>query len=410
MHGYYSQSQQLLDRARAALAAEPAGEGPSEQEIDAFIHQWWEAFGRGYLPNSSDNALVTAALARWGRPTALVQPEVGSMGAPSIRSALWRLLQHIEDPNYSTFAHGYTIAAVRAFMATIDDLLAAISAAYSAHGWVASEEFIRLFEEVARLAGIVEDGWDASVSPDDTKAKARAALAQPEHAGGSINDEQREAVRAAVTEALGGAYDCIRVWEAWQVGTMGPDDFVLVAEDDDRVAEIADAAIEAMRPATPPAPEAGEVGLLVDRLNQVAGDFDFLCNKIVNGECRALTCLRRGGYDDDLCRARGIKPPDPSVATCPALEQAGAVRRAATLLQQLSAPAPVVVPVAVSERPWEREGWCNEKGKCWLQSKIEGDWRLFNPLNSGLPQLRYCFSYSLPFHAIPLPQTGEVEA
>jgi hypothetical protein len=77
----------------------------------------------------------------------------------------------------------------------------------------------------------------------------------PEYAGGSINDDQREAVRAAVTEALGGAYDCTRVWEAWQVGTMGPDDFVLVAEDDDRVAEIADAAIEAICPTAPPAPE-----------------------------------------------------------------------------------------------------------------------------------------------------------
>jgi len=161
-----------------------------------------------------------------------------------------------------------------------------------------------------------------------------AALPAPEHVGGSINDEQRETVRAAVAEALGDTYDCTRVWEAWQVGTMGPDDFVLVAEDDDRVAEIADAAIEAICPTAPPAPEVGEVGLLVDRLNQVAGDFEFLCNKIVNGECRTLACLRRGGYDDELCSARCIKPPDPLVATCPALEKAGAMRRAATLLQQ----------------------------------------------------------------------------
>jgi len=51
--------------------------------------------------------------------------------------------------------------------------------------------------------------------------------------------------------------------------------------------------------AAPQAPGVREVGLLVDRLNQVAGDFDFLCNK--------------------------------------ALETAGAMRRAATLLQQFSA-------------------------------------------------------------------------
>jgi len=88
---------------------------------------------------------------------------------------------------------------------------------------------------------------------------------------------------------------------------------------------------------TPPAPEVREVGLLVDRLNQMAGDIDFLCNKIVNGECRTVACLHRGGW------IRGAEPVDPSVATCPTLETAGTMRRAATLLQQLSAPAPAVV-------------------------------------------------------------------
>ena len=73
-----------------------------------------------------------------------------------------------------------------------------------------------------------------------------------------LDDQHRAAVRQAVAEALGsGAYDCTRVWSAWQVGTMGEDDFVLVAEDPDRVAEIADAAIEAIRAI--PAPQAGEV-------------------------------------------------------------------------------------------------------------------------------------------------------
>jgi hypothetical protein len=162
----------------------------------------------------------------------------------------------------------------------IDDLLAAISAAYSAQGWVPDADFICLFEEVARLAGIVEEGWDASVSPDDTKAKARAVLARrgPPSAGAAqpgeslatppapvpgevpvaeLDDQHRAAVHQAVAEALGsGAYACTRVWGAWQVGTMGPDDFVLVAEDSDRVAEIADAAIEAIL--ANPAPQAGD--------------------------------------------------------------------------------------------------------------------------------------------------------
>ena len=74
-----------------------------------------------------------------------------------------------------------------------------------------------------------------------------------------ISDEHRDAVREAVAEALGDAYDCQRVWSAWSCGTMGPDDFTLTAEDDDRVAEIADAAIEAFRSFQVPAPPAGEV-------------------------------------------------------------------------------------------------------------------------------------------------------
>ena len=47
-------------------------------------------------------------------------------------------------------------------------------------------------------------------------------------------------------EALGDAYDCLRVWNAWSYGTMGPDDFSQVAEDSDRVAEIRNAAAVAL--------------------------------------------------------------------------------------------------------------------------------------------------------------------
>ncbi|SAK53154.1 hypothetical protein AWB78_01298 [Caballeronia calidae] len=64
-----------------------------------------------------------------------------------------------------------------------------------------------------------------------------------------LTDEQRQAVCDAVAEALGDAYDCLRVWRAWGYGTMSADDFSLVAEDDSRVAEIADAAIGAIEAA-----------------------------------------------------------------------------------------------------------------------------------------------------------------
>ncbi len=60
-------------------------------------------------------------------------------------------------------------------------------------------------------------------------------------------DITREQVKAAIADALGGgAYDCLRVWSAWNRGTMGADDFSPIAEDDDRVAEIADAVIAAL--------------------------------------------------------------------------------------------------------------------------------------------------------------------
>ncbi|MGL6045236.1 MAG: hypothetical protein ACRC02_02105 [Vogesella sp.] len=54
-----------------------------------------------------------------------------------------------------------------------------------------------------------------------------------------------DAVIQATAEAIGSAYDCMRTWSAWGVGTMGPDDFLPVADDGDRVAEIARAAIVA---------------------------------------------------------------------------------------------------------------------------------------------------------------------
>ena len=72
-------------------------------------------------------------------------------------------------------------------------------------------------------------------------------------------EEAREAVIEAVAEALGDAYDCTRVWGAWSYGTMGPDDFVSVAGQADRLAEIADSAIAAYtRSLSSPAPVGAE--------------------------------------------------------------------------------------------------------------------------------------------------------
>ena len=62
----------------------------------------------------------------------------------------------------------------------------------------------------------------------------------------------RERVMEAIAEALGdGAYDCTRVWSAWGYGTMGSDDFRLIANDPARLDEIAEAAIQAVFAAAP---------------------------------------------------------------------------------------------------------------------------------------------------------------
>jgi hypothetical protein len=66
---------------------------------------------------------------------------------------------------------------------------------------------------------------------------------------------------------------------------------------------------------------------------------------------------------------------------------------------------PVIKPVPVSERPWKREGWCDDRGYCWMRRKYEPDgvtWRLIPHPD------QYAAAYfreSLPHHALPIPTT-----
>jgi hypothetical protein len=262
---------------------------------------------------------------------------------------------------------------------------------------------------------------------------------------GCINDEQREAVRAAVAEALGGAYDCTRVWEAWQVGTMGPDDFVFVSTDDYRVAEIADAAIEAMRPATPPAqgpaPDSPAEALAARRLLQEVARLDNSAG-ITVAEVRQLAAhaaawLRENPPGQPVAiEPRGCPTPGacscvvPAALPAPEVGEVGElvarlrnrdrwtqltdaqVDRAATLLQQVSAPAPAVAPVAVSERLPGPED-CDEDGFCWMGYgyKLPGvDEKDSYAMWMLMPSEESSGKVWAPASAIPLPQVGEVEA
>lgn len=66
-----------------------------------------------------------------------------------------------------------------------------------------------------------------------------------------------------------------------------------------------------------------------------------------------------------------------------------------------------VEPAPVSERPWEREGWCDAKGSFWAEHISRGDtasWR-YASCNSLGGWAQRC----LPHWALPLPQQeGEV--
>ena len=80
----------------------------------------------------------------------------------------------------------------------------------------------------------------------ELEAERAERAAPPVTALAHLTDEQAEKADEAIREALGMAYDCMRVWEAWGCGTMGPNDFWPVADSDERVAEIRNAAAAAL--------------------------------------------------------------------------------------------------------------------------------------------------------------------
>jgi len=62
---------------------------------------------------------------------------------------------------------------------------------------------------------------------------------------------------------------------------------------------------------------------------------------------------------------------------------------------------PTIQPVPVSERPWEREGWLDAEGRCWMghpgDAEFIPSWRLCRPEDA--PSM----TCSLPYWALPMP-------
>ena len=148
------------------------------------------------------------------------------------------------------------------------------------------------------------------------------------------------------------------------------------------------------RPAAPPAPEVGDVGELVDAL------------KVIDKMQQEWVLLSN---DDDGTASPSLSMP---ISLRRFLVLRDALSRAATLLQQQAAPAPVAVPVAVGERlPGEGEtvrkgddDWAWGQERSLLTGQPAPRWRLMRVSCLAEEAVNW-----LPSHAIPLPQAGEVE-
>jgi hypothetical protein len=90
------------------------------------------------------------------------------------------------------------------------------------------------------------------------------------------------------------------------------------------------------------------------------------------------------------------------------------VRRALKRLSDLEMGRPALKPVPASERPWEREGWCDAEGRCWWGRPSEelcnSDW--FLATRAEVEEFCDCCLpvVSLPHHALPVPDVRKPDA
>ena len=115
-----------------------------------------------------------------------------------------------------------------------------------------------------------------------------------------------------------------------------------------------------------------------------------------------------GEEDGDVVIDRWIESRPDWPNDWPAVTQSQLTALVGEALEHWGRPAaPAVVPVPVAERPWEREGWCDKRGRCWYGAPDRPGaiacWDLdFEAATDD--------THSLPHHAIPPPQAGEGES
>ena len=239
--------------------------------------------------------------------------------------------------------------------------------------------------------------WDAAngdhdlIDVADAMDRARALLAQPEPEG--LTDEElldlmpqqfRDDLATVSRTAAHGAGHGITPGIFRVSLNTGALDY----------ARAAIAADRARRP-TPQPPADGEVGDLVARLRESAD-----CCEISSWMKRDYKALARAADLLERLASPACLVINPSPEALASLKAAGPGRIERLPLLEL-----VAQPVAVSERPWEREGWCDEQGRCWWTANKPGplppSWWMVS-----IPQ-SCTDGIMLPANALPLPQGND---
>ena len=64
---------------------------------------------------------------------------------------------------------------------------------------------------------------------------------------------------------------------------------------------------------------------------------------------------------------------------------------------------PTITPIPVSERPWERDGFCDAEGVCWFWEEGGCWWQAYAERIIASGHCPGTYSHCLPFQALPLP-------
>jgi len=102
-----------------------------------------------------------------------------------------------------------------------------------------------------------------------------------------------------------------------------------------------------------------------------------------------------------------LAPDQPDGPTQPTHDLHAVDRGREILKQHLARYArPAIEPVPVSERPWEREGWCDAEGRCWMVNELL-EWAFRKQYKSLDSYYFHGYTHLLPHWALPLPTPND---